>query len=67
MTSHPSFTIDHGGCADCADLRELLAEAQLLFALGVGAMTDNGDKDNQERCIREGGELMLRISKRLCQ
>jgi hypothetical protein len=41
---------------------ELLSDAQMLFAHGVGAMTDNGDRDNQERNIREAGELNLRIS-----
>lgn len=47
------------------ELTELLEEAQLMFALGVGAVTENGDRENQERCIREAGELNLRISKYL--
>ena len=46
-------------------LRELLARSQYLFAHGVGAMTDNGDRANQERNIRAGGELMLEITKAL--
>jgi hypothetical protein len=47
---------------DVREALDLLEEAQLLFAHGVGAMTDNGDKANQERNIREAGELNLRIS-----
>jgi hypothetical protein len=35
------------------ELEEGVREAEALFALGVGAMTSNGDAANQERCIAD--------------